>query len=139
MDAKAISSRFVLIRELLYKHVSDTLAREGKNMENRGEAKCDGSREAAATKNAFFLFFLSFFLFSLLSCRIDRQCSQKKEKKKKKKDEDDDDDGDGSSCNHSRVLRCSRVLRTIVRMSTTKHCRCSLMLLTYSTFFLMTC
>ena len=61
MAAKAVSSRLGLIEELLYKHVSDTLAREGKNMGDRGEAKCDGSREAAATRNAFFLFFLSFF------------------------------------------------------------------------------
>lgn len=36
------------------------------------------------------------------------------------------------------VVRCSRVLRTTVRTST-KHCRRSMMLLTYSTFYLVTC
>jgi hypothetical protein len=37
------------------------------------------------------------------------------------------------------VVQRSRVLRTTVRMSTMKHCRRSMILLTYSTFYLMTC
>lgn len=72
---KSISINAICVESLLYKHVSDTLAREEK-IENRGEGKSDGSREAAATKC---------FLLVLFLLEIDRQYSQKKKKKKEEK------------------------------------------------------
>lgn len=139
---KTISINAICVESLLYKHVSDTLAREEK-MENRSEGKSDGSRKIAATKC---------FLLVLFLLEIDRQCRQKKRtrrrwrrkrkkrktERKKNEDEDDDDEEDGGG-GVVVMVRRSRVLRTTVRMSTMKHCRRSMMLLTHSTFYLMTC
>jgi hypothetical protein len=62
-EKKRISTNVICAEQFLSKHVSDTLAREEK-MENRGEGKSDGSREAAATKR---------FLLVLFLLEIDRQ------------------------------------------------------------------
>jgi heme A synthase len=94
-------------------------------MKNRGEEKSDGSREAAATKC-----FLSVLFFS---CRLIVNVVRRRKKRKMK-----------TTTMMMMVVvvvvvGCSRVLRTTVRISTTKHCRRSMMLLTHSTFYLMTC